>query len=64
MLPLVACMCVSTIWGRYHYVADVFAGMITGTMGYVIGKWLMERDAGQYRRAQTEVCATQTFVQP
>jgi len=43
MLPLVACMCVSTIWGRYHYVADVFAGMITGTLGYVIGKWLMER---------------------
>jgi membrane-associated phospholipid phosphatase len=43
MLPLLACMCVSTIWGRYHYVADVFAGMITGTLGYVIGKWLMER---------------------
>ncbi len=43
MLPLVACMCVSTIWGRYHYVADVFAGMITGTLGYVVGKWLMER---------------------
>jgi membrane-associated phospholipid phosphatase len=43
MLPLVACMCVSTIWGRYHYVADVFAGMITGTLGYFIGKWLMER---------------------
>ncbi len=40
MLPLVACMCVSTIWGRYHYVADVFAGMITGTMGYVIGRWV------------------------
>ena len=42
MLPLVACMCVSTIWGRYHYVADVFAGMITGTLGYGVGKWLME----------------------
>ncbi len=40
MLPLVACMCVSTIWGRYHYVADVIAGMITGTLGYVIGQWL------------------------
>ena len=40
MLPLVACMCVSTVWGRYHYVADVFAGMITGTLGYIIGRWL------------------------
>jgi membrane-associated phospholipid phosphatase len=65
MLPLVACMCVSTIWGRYHYVADVFAGMITGTLGYVIGKWLMERRLPVEDRAetaaQTEVCATQTF---
>ena len=40
MLPLVACMCVSTVWGRYHYVADVIAGMITGTLGYVIGRWM------------------------
>jgi membrane-associated phospholipid phosphatase len=61
MLPLVACMCVSTVWGRYHYVADVIAGMITGTLGYVIGRWLIERGAGQYRSAQTEVRATQTF---
>ena len=46
MLPLVLCMCVSTIWGRYHYVADIFGGMITGTLGYVIGLWLMRsRDA-------------------
>ncbi|HYL62041.1 MAG TPA: phosphatase PAP2 family protein [Candidatus Methylomirabilis sp.] len=43
MLPLVLCMCVSTVWGRYHYVADVFGGMITGTLGYVIGRWLMTR---------------------
>ena len=40
-LPFVLCMCVSTVYGRYHYVADVFAGMITGTLGYVIGAWLM-----------------------
>jgi membrane-associated phospholipid phosphatase len=41
MLPLVACMCVSTIWGRYHYVADVFGGLVTGTLGYVIGSRLI-----------------------
>jgi membrane-associated phospholipid phosphatase len=41
MLPLVAAMCVSTIWGRYHYVADVFGGVVTGTLGYFIGSWLM-----------------------
>jgi membrane-associated phospholipid phosphatase len=41
MLPLVLCMCVSTIYGRYHYVADIFGGMVTGTLGYFIGRWLM-----------------------
>ena len=43
MLPLVAAMCVSTIWGRYHYVADIFGGIITGSLGYFIGSWLMKR---------------------
>ena len=43
MLPLVLCMCVSTVWGRYHYVADIFGGMVTGTLGYVIGKWVMKK---------------------
>ncbi len=58
MLPLVVCMCVSTIWGRYHYVADVFGGMVTGTLGYAIGKWLMERQAGTATEAvPAEACA-------
>jgi len=43
MAPLVACMCVSTVWGRYHYVVDVFGGMVTGTLGYMIGSWMMKR---------------------
>lgn len=42
MAPLVACMCVSTVWGRYHYVVDVFGGMVTGTLGYLIGRWVMK----------------------
>ena len=41
-LPLVLCMCVSTVYVRNHYVADVFGGMVTGTLGYVIGSWLMK----------------------
>jgi membrane-associated phospholipid phosphatase len=41
MLPLVAAMCVSTVWGRYHYVADIFGGIVTGTLGYLIGKRIM-----------------------
>ncbi len=50
MLPLVLCMCVSTVWGRYHYVADIFGGIVTGTVGYVIGKWLMKRRQEVYVR--------------
>ena len=43
MLPLVILMCVSTIWGRYHYIADIFAGIATGTLGYLSGSWVMRR---------------------
>jgi len=42
MLPLAVCMCVSTVWGRYHYVVDVFGGMVTGTLGFFIGRWVMK----------------------
>jgi membrane-associated phospholipid phosphatase len=41
-LPFVLCMCVSTVYVRNHYVADVFGGMVTGTLGYVIGNWIMK----------------------
>jgi membrane-associated phospholipid phosphatase len=47
MAPMVACMCVATVWGRYHYVVDVIAGMLTGTLGYVIGSWIMKKRGAQ-----------------
>ena len=40
-LPFVACMCVSTVYVRNHYVADVLGGMVTGTLGYFVGCWVM-----------------------
>jgi membrane-associated phospholipid phosphatase len=43
LLPLVLSMCVSTVYGRYHYLVDVFGGMITGTLGYLIGGWMMKK---------------------
>lgn len=43
LLPLYVGMCFSTIWGRYHYCADVLAGIVTGTLGYLIGQWIMTR---------------------
>jgi membrane-associated phospholipid phosphatase len=41
-LPFVACMCVSTVYVRNHYVADVLAGLLTGTLGYVAGGAVMK----------------------
>jgi membrane-associated phospholipid phosphatase len=41
-LPCVLCMCVSTVYVRNHYVADVFGGMVTGTLGYAIGRRIMK----------------------
>jgi membrane-associated phospholipid phosphatase len=35
-------MCVSTVYVRNHYVADVLAGMVTGTLGYVGGGRVMK----------------------
>jgi membrane-associated phospholipid phosphatase len=59
MLPLVACMCVSTVWGRYHYVADIFGGVVTGTLGYVIGGWLLRsRDAMKLRQASARAAGS------
>jgi len=48
LLPLAICMCIATVWGRYHYVADVLAGIVSGTLGYAIGSWLV-REAGEKR---------------
>ncbi|MGH9731040.1 MAG: phosphatase PAP2 family protein [Candidatus Acidiferrales bacterium] len=58
-LPFFLCMCIATVYGRYHYVADVLAGLITGAWGFQAGQWLMERrgalplrndvDAGELR---------------
>jgi len=44
-LPFVACMCVSTVYVRNHYVADVLGGMVTGTLGYFLGRRLMKRSS-------------------
>ena len=41
-LPFVACMCISTVYVRNHYVADVLSGLLTGTLGYFLGRWAIE----------------------
>jgi membrane-associated phospholipid phosphatase len=45
LLPFYVGMCASTVWGRYHYLIDVFGGITAGTIGYRIGSWVMKRSA-------------------
>ena len=49
--PFVLCMCVSTVYVRNHYLADVLGGMVTGILGYVIGVWLMRKQGAVAVRA-------------
>ncbi|MGA8011529.1 MAG: phosphatase PAP2 family protein [Candidatus Acidiferrales bacterium] len=42
-LPFFASMCISTVYGRYHYMADVLAGIAVGTMGFSVGTWLTQQ---------------------
>jgi membrane-associated phospholipid phosphatase len=44
-LPFFASMCVATVYGRYHYVADVLAGLAVGAFGFSAGSLLMSRTA-------------------
>ncbi|MFZ0886246.1 MAG: phosphatase PAP2 family protein [Candidatus Acidiferrales bacterium] len=43
-LPFFATMCVATVYGRYHYIADVLAGLAVGTAGWAAGHYLMNRN--------------------
>lgn len=53
-LPFFLCMCVATVYGRYHYVADVLAGLATGVWGFYAGQWLMERRGALPVASQTD----------
>jgi membrane-associated phospholipid phosphatase len=43
-LPFFLSMCVATVYGRYHYVADVLAGIVVGAMSGTLGQWILERN--------------------
>ena len=44
-MPFFASMCVATVYGRYHYMADVLAGIAVGAIGWAAGQWIMERQS-------------------
>ena len=41
--PFFVGMCVSTVYGRYHYVADVLAGIALGAIAWLCADLLMAR---------------------
>jgi membrane-associated phospholipid phosphatase len=43
-LPFFLCMCVATVYGRYHYIADVLGGVVIGSVGFLAGSSLMRQD--------------------
>jgi len=43
-LPFFLSMCIATVYGRYHYVADVLPGIVVGAIGWAAGQWVMERE--------------------
>ena len=43
LTPLVLSICVSTVYGRYHYVVDVLAGIVTAVIGCAAGFYLVRR---------------------
>ena len=42
-LPFFVSRCVATVYGRYHYVADVLAGLAVGAVGFSVGTRLTRR---------------------
>jgi len=44
--PMFLAMCIATVYGRYHYMADVLAGILVGALGFWIGRRLMNGTVG------------------
>jgi len=59
-LPFFASMCVATVYGRYHYVADVLAGLVVGAMGFTLGTTLMKRTGALPEVADEDACGARS----
>lgn len=42
-LVVVILLCASTVYGRYHYIVDVFAGVLTTALMLPLGNWLYRK---------------------
>jgi membrane-associated phospholipid phosphatase len=63
-LPFFASMCAATVYGRYHYIADVLAGLVVGGVAWIVGQRLMNRRLrGRNSRAETRAPSFPDAVQ-
>jgi len=57
-------LCLSTVYGRYHYVVDVVAGVLTALILVPVGNWFYSRFhkplAEMASAGETPVCTTQS----
>ncbi len=50
VIPLFILFCVASVYGRYHYISDVIAGLVLGWLAVKIGDiWLGKQMAGRER---------------
>ncbi len=49
LLPLVIAICIATVYGRYHYVVDVVAGVVMAIIGCAIGMRLVRAERASQR---------------
>ena len=43
MLFLLVMLCLSTVYGRYHYVVDVIAGLLIGAISILLTSYWQDR---------------------
>jgi membrane-associated phospholipid phosphatase len=56
-LPFFVSMGVATVYGRYHYVADVLGGLAVGALGFAAGERLIKRKNALPKISSAEVPA-------
>jgi membrane-associated phospholipid phosphatase len=52
VLPMFGCLVLSVVYTRFHYVIDVFAGLLVGTLGYSLTIGARGRIRAFWRRTQ------------
>jgi membrane-associated phospholipid phosphatase len=51
LTPLVLSICAATVYGRYHYVMDVFAGVLVAALGCWIGAKLTKNQSYSFNKS-------------